>query len=116
MNFEIVKRQIIKACKDLEVTNIEEIRVFVDFFKWYYEIYLKYFGIEHKRLTTESITKAIDSINSFDEINGADNKLETLQDLAEQYFNCEFSHGTDYSITHFSCPKILQNRIYEILL
>lgn len=116
MNFEIVKKQIIKACKDLEVTDLEEIRVFVDFFRWYYKKYFQYFKKEHKRLTTDSIENAICSMMEFEEIMGADDQLGTLQNLAEKYFTCEFSHGTDYAITHFSCPEILQNRIYELFL
>ena len=116
MNFEIVKKQIIKACKDLEITDMEEIRIFVDFFRWYYKKYFEYFKQEHKRLTTQSITTAIENMLSFDEIMGNDEPLGALQDLAEKYFTCEFSHGTDYAITHFSCPEILQNRIYELFL
>lgn len=116
MNFEIVKKQIIKACKDLEITEIEDMRMFVDFFKWYYQKYFEYFRTEHKRLTTESIENAIYHMMMFDAIMGADDGLKALQDLAEKYFTCEFSHGTDYSITHFSCPEILQNRIYELYL
>lgn len=116
MNFEIVKKQIIKACKDLGITKVDEMRIFVDFFKWYYEKYLKYFEEEHKRLTTQSITTAIENMLRFDEIMGADNPLGVLQDLAEKYFTCEFFYGTDYTITHFSCPEILQNRIYELYL
>ena len=116
MNFEIVKKQIIKACKDLEITDIEEIRIFVNFFCWYYEKYFQYFKQEHKRLTTKSIKTAIKNMRGYDEIVGDDDPLGTLQDLAEKYFTCEFSHGTDYSITHFSCTEILQNRIYELFL
>jgi len=116
MNFEIVKRQIIKACKDLEVTDIEEIRVFVDFFEWYYKEYFRHFKQEHKRLSTKSITTAIENMLSFDEVKGADDPICVLEDLAEKYFTCEFSHGTDYSITHFACPEILQNRFYEVML
>lgn len=116
IDFEIVKKQIIKACKDLGITKINEMQVFVDFFKWYYEKYLEHFREEHKRLTTQSITTAIKNMMGFDEIKGNDDPLGILQDLAEKYFTCTFFYETDYSITHFSCPEILQNRIYEILL
>lgn len=116
MNFEIVKKQIIKACKNLGISYTEEIKVFVDFFRWYYAKYEKYFKREHKRLTTESIENVINNILSFDEIMGDDNGLEVLKELAEQYFTCEFSHGTDYSISHFGCYEILQNRIYETMI
>lgn len=116
IDFEIVKRQIIKACKNLDISDMETMRMFVDFFRWYYQKYFEYFHTEHKRLTVGSIEKVIYNIIGFDEIMGADDGLGILQDLAEKYFTCEFSHGTDYSITHFSCPEILQNRIYEVLL
>lgn len=116
MNFEIVKKQIVVACKNLGIADIEEIRIFVDFFKWYYEKYFEYFEEEHKRLTTQSITTAIENMWGFDDVKGDDDPLGVLQTLAEKYFTCEFSHGTDYAITHFSCPEILQNRIYELML
>lgn len=116
IDFEIVKRQILSACKDLDITDIEVIKVFVYFFRWYYARYFKRFKREHKRLTTQSIEVAISNMLSFDEIMGSDDPVEALKELAEKYFICEFSQGTDYSITHFSCPEILQNRIYEVWL
>lgn len=116
IDFEIVKRQIIKACKNLDISDMETMRMFVKFFRWYYHEYFEYFHAEHKRLTVGSIENSICNMMSFDEIMGADDRLGTLKKLAEKYFTCKFSRGTDYSITHFSCKEILQNRIYEILL
>ena len=116
IDFEIVKRQIIKACKNLEITNIEDMRTFTEFFRWYYQRYFELFGKEHKRVTVSSIEYAIYGMTRFDEIMGADDKVAVLQELAEQYFSCEFTQGTDYSISHFAVPGILQNRIYEVLL
>ena len=50
IDFEIVKRQIIKACKNLEITNIEDMRTFTEFFRWYYQRYFELFGKEHMQL------------------------------------------------------------------
>ena len=113
IDFEIVKRQIIKACKNQGIDEVKDMRAFVDFFRWYYQRYFECFGREHKRLTTESVENAIYYTRSFLTNDGG---MELLKELAEQYFICEFSKGTDYSITHFACPGILQNRIYEISL
>lgn len=113
INFEIVTKQIETACKTLEITDQNEVGMFIDFFNWYYEKYFEHFKREHKRLTTRSITTAIKNMWTLDEIKEDKDPLELLQELTEEYFDCKFSREIDYAITHFSCPEILASRYYR---
>lgn len=113
-DLNIVKKQVIIACKTNGITELETMKMFVDFFTWYYLAYQQLYGREHKHLTTESIETAIWNMFSCDEIMGGG--LDTLKKMAKLYFKSKFSCKTDRSITHFACPEVLQNRIYELYL
>lgn len=116
INLDIVEKQIETACKTLGITDQNEIEMFIDFFIWYYDRYFQCFKRVHKRLTTQSIATAIKNMWTLDEIKNDDDPLELLQELAEEYFSCTFSHEIDYAITHFSCPEILTSRYYGTYL
>ena len=116
MNFEIVKKQIFSACKNLGIKQMGTVKLFIDFFYWYYERYREIFQRDHKNLKTVSIQTVISNIMDFDDIMNDEEPLEIMKLLAEKYFTCQFSGRTDYSITHFACPEILQNRMFETML
>jgi len=116
LNFEIVKRQVFSACKNLGIKQMGTVKLFIDFFYWYYGRYHEIFRKDHKNLKTVSIEGVISNIMSFDDIMYDDEPIEVLKMLAEKYFTCQFSSRTDYSITHFACPEILQNRMFETML
>lgn len=116
MDFDIVKRQIVRACRELDIKELDEIRKYVQFFKWYYDKYFDIFGKEHIHLKTDTVKSVIQNIVIAEDDIATTFDYDDLTDMALQYFSIDFKKKCDFSIVHFSSLEIIRNRYYETLL
>lgn len=110
IDFGIVKNQIEKACKKLELTNyFEELQEVI---LYYFQKYEETFGEEHPHLKQANMEKVVSTL-----VNGTDVAFDLCQDefykdLIDKHFQTQY-RGCDYNICHFVSEGVVNNRYYE---
>lgn len=122
MNFNIVKRQIITEYLKLYGSDRESdqwsLGACLDVFRYYFNAYRDYFGVDHPKLSNSTIKNIITAFPYVQdpERSARDFDLEPQDypELIKAYFKQDFDK-CNYSIAHFMSGDIRALRYYEEL-
>lgn len=119
LNFDIVKRQIRKVCKDKELSQ-EDADTITEVFRYFYEQFERYTGREHTRLSNKNISSVIDNLrysedeDSHTEFEISIAGIDTVKRMIDNYFSEQHGLKVD-SILHFTSAGILIHRYLEVM-
>lgn len=115
LDFDIVKRQIEKELKSLNLGSEENIKVAIDVFRYYYSQYYLHTGKKHTILSTKAMRKVLINLISGSEMM-ADFELEydLYVDMIDRHFKKDYGMDIDYSICHFMTEDIRNYLVYEV--
>lgn len=115
LDFDIVKRQIEKELKSLNLGSEENIKVAIDVFRYYYSQYYLHTGKQHTILSTKAMRKVLINLISGSEMM-ADFELEydLYVDMIDRHFKKDYGMDIDYSICHFMTEDIRNYLVYEV--
>lgn len=115
LDFDIVKRQIEKELKALNLGSDENINVAIDVFRYYYSQYYLHTGKQHTILSTKAMRKVLINLISGSEMM-ADFELEydLYVDMIDRHFKKDYGMDIDYSICHFMTEDIRNYLVYEV--
>ena len=115
LDFDIVKRQIEKELKSLNLGSEENIKVAIDVFRYYYSQYYLHTGKQHTILSTKAMRKVLVNFISGSEMM-ADFELDydLYVDMIDRHFKKDYGMDIDYSICHFMTEDIRNYLVYEV--
>lgn len=111
-DYDIVRRQISKACMEQGVSNAIQISDIQDIIIAFLMAYRYEKGEDHPRISQKEIGNIVDKIvYPIEELDGADLGFYKL--IIERYFAKDYERGCDYHISHFFNEKIQKILCYE---
>lgn len=115
LDFDIVKRQIEKELKALNLGSDENIKIAIDVFRYYYSQYYLHTGKQHTILSTKAMRKVLINLISGSEMM-ADFELDydLYVDMIDRHFKKDYGMDIDYSICHFMTEDIRNYLVYEV--
>lgn len=112
INYDIVKRQVIGACRNIHIDENDAIICALKVVMYYFKTYKEVIGEEHPFLSQKAVNGVIERF-----FYGTDNveeiDFETYKELIDQHFRTDYK-DSDYNICHFMTEGIRNNRAYEI--
>lgn len=115
LDFDIVKRQIEKELKALNLGSEENIKIAIDVFKYYYTKYYLHTGKQHTILSTKAMRNVLINLITGSEMM-ADFELDydLYVDMIDKHFAKDYGMEIDYSICHFMTEDIRNYLVYEV--
>lgn len=111
-DFNVVRRQIYKSCKEYDVENTEFI---VKMFEYYYGKHKEFTGKNHDKYNQANIDKAVLKAVRKMSDSGYDYDWDVMKKIIDEYFQekNKFKGNCNYNILHFLSGDIIRNRIYD---
>lgn len=108
-SFEIVEKQIIKICRNLDIDPKLPLNVI--------EYYLRKYIHELRKTPPKMQNKHYERVISFINQCAYDNDFdeECFETLIDKHFEVDYGEPIDYNMLHFFTEGIIENRIYETL-
>lgn len=105
---QILKRQIIKSCKNSDINSPNE---YIEIIQYYYKLYMDTFREEHPRISEAAMDSVVHRLSlGTDIIDNLD--FDIYKSLIDKHFETQYNN-CDYNICHFMTDGIRDNRFYE---
>ena len=115
LDFDIVKRQIEKELKALNLGSDENIKIAIDVFRYYYTQYYLHTGKQHTVLSTKAMRNVlINFITGSEMMAGFELDYDLYVDMIDRHFKKDYGMSIDYSICHFMTEDIRNYLVYEV--
>lgn len=110
-NFGIIRKEVITACRNYEVTDSHDIENAMCVVEYYLESFKNAFGENHPFISQNAMNGVIERFFAGSDIVECD--PEVYFELIDKHFSTVYEN-CDYNICHFMTDGIRQNRAYEI--
>lgn len=115
LDFDIVKRQIEKELKALNLGSEENIKIAIDVFRYYYTQYFLHTGKQHTVLSSKAMRNVlVNLITGSEMMTDYELDYDLYVDMIDRHFKKDYGMNIDYSICHFMTEDIRNYLVYEV--